>query len=141
MEQRDYLKDQIDAVGKALGKVLVIILGLKSEGKQEQAVQLSWQTLKEEIDVELKELLNLPEESFIGGLQVSGRLSHKQLDLIANMLYEGIEGLEKEAFDVQREKLLRRLILLLKYLNETDSTYSFERHFKVEKLEGMSGRE
>ena len=109
----------------------MIFLGLKSEGKEEQAAQLSQQTLERELGVNLDILLQLPEEAFIKGLQASGRLQLKHLDVIATMLFGSLEGLEKGTLGIDREKLIRRLILLLNYLDETDSSFSLERHYQI----------
>lgn len=41
MEQRDLIKDQIEQLGRVLGKILVDFLGLKSGGQIEHGIEVS----------------------------------------------------------------------------------------------------
>ena len=57
MEQRDYLKDQIDQMGKALAKVLSDLMGLKTKNEPQSALNQVSQQLKTQVDLDLDKLL------------------------------------------------------------------------------------
>ena len=57
MEQRDYLKDQIDQMGKALAKVLSDLMGLKTKNEPQGALNQVNQQLKTQVDLDLDKLL------------------------------------------------------------------------------------
>ena len=46
MEQQDYLKKQIDQLGKVLGKIFSDLFGLKSNGQINAGLEITNQTLK-----------------------------------------------------------------------------------------------
>ena len=132
MEQRDYLKKQIDALGQVLGKIMARALGLKAEEKQEQASQFIWNALKEEADIDFEEFLQLPEETFLEDLRTSGKLSLGQQDILADLLFEALEGMPPGRV---KEKLKRRLLLLYQHLSQNSTTFSLERHYRIEQLQ------
>ena len=60
MQQRDYVKNQIEQLGKVLSKIISHFLGLKSDGFLSGAIAISHQQFREELqfDVDKSVLLN-----------------------------------------------------------------------------------
>lgn len=56
MQQRDLLKDQIEQLGRTLGKVIAEFLGLKNQGDTTFALEQVIQNLKTALNFELDHL-------------------------------------------------------------------------------------
>jgi hypothetical protein len=61
MERRDILKDQIEQMGRLLGKMLSTFLGLKARGKLDEALEVSQQQIKEEAGIDVATLVQMDE--------------------------------------------------------------------------------
>lgn len=59
MEQRDYLKDQIDQMGKVLAKILGDLMGLKTKNDPQKTLAHVDQELKTQVDFELENFLKM----------------------------------------------------------------------------------
>ncbi len=59
MEQRDYLKDQIDQMGKVLAKILGDLMGLKTKNDPQRTLTHVDQELKTQVDFELENFLKM----------------------------------------------------------------------------------
>jgi hypothetical protein len=54
MEQRDYLKKQIDQLGQVLAKLFSDLLGLTNSGQINAGLEITDQTLKNELDFDVQ---------------------------------------------------------------------------------------
>lgn len=59
MEQRDYLKKQIDQLGQVLAKIFSDLLGLKNSGQINAGLEITSQALKNELDIDIQALLDI----------------------------------------------------------------------------------
>ncbi len=134
MESRDYLKRQIDQLGKALGKLLSDILDLKETGKTALAIETVSQTLHTALDYDIEALLEIPEESFLTHLQEDKKLDRYHLDTLSDILYETATAYDQKLFFDKAEGLFRRAKILYDHLNQMDTTYSFNRYQRVKKI-------
>lgn len=57
MVQRDIIQQQIEALGRALGKLITTFLGLKSQGKVAEGFLIANQQFKSELDIDIDQLL------------------------------------------------------------------------------------
>ena len=72
MEQRDYIKRQIEQIGILLGRMLSTLLGLRSGGETGSAIQQICGELKDELDLDIDMLASADAETVIKELQTKG---------------------------------------------------------------------
>ncbi len=72
MEQRDYIKRQIEQIGILLGRMLSTLLGLRSGGDSGSAIQQICGELKDELDLDIDMLASADAETVIKELQTKG---------------------------------------------------------------------
>ena len=72
MEQRDYIKRQIEQIGILLGRMLSTLLGLRSGGDTGSAIQQICAGLKDELDLDIDILASADAETVIKELQTKG---------------------------------------------------------------------
>ena len=72
MEQRDYIKRQIEQIGILLGRMLSTLLGLRSGGDTDSAIQQICGELKDELDLDIDMLASADAETVIKELQTKG---------------------------------------------------------------------
>ncbi len=132
MEQRDFIQKQIDKLGRVLGEILIRLLGQKSSSNINEVINSANQTLKYELDFDVKELVSIETENLIDFLKVGKHLSNENLDklaeillIIADIKYNDIE---------KPEMLYKQCLTILLYLEKVESTYSFDRHLKIERI-------
>ncbi len=75
MEQQDYLKRQIDQIGRILGKILADFIGFKIKGQINEGIEKTNQALKSEIDVDIFDLIKIPTNDFINRLKSKKNLT------------------------------------------------------------------
>lgn len=130
MYQEDYLLRQINQLARALGKLLFDFMGIKNSGKIEEFYQTANETLKAEIDYNLSELLHIPNDQFVTTLIRKEGFNHTNLNTLADLFFEmGLQLSEIDAF-----KYFEKALTLYLYLENHDSTYSFERREKIESI-------
>ena len=72
MEQRDYIKRQIEQIGILLGRMLSTLLGLRSGGDTGSAIQQICGELKDELDLDIDMLASADAETVSKELQTKG---------------------------------------------------------------------
>ena len=128
MFQEDYLLRQINQLARALGKLVFDFIGIKNTGLIEEYHQVADKILKEEIDYNLTELLDIPDDEFVSRLLRKDGFNDANLNLLADLFYEmGSYLSKKEALPY-----LKKAFILYQYVENHDSTYSFERRKKIE---------
>lgn len=128
MFQEDYLLRQINQLARALGKLLFDFMGIKNTGLIEEFYQKADETLQAEIDYNLTELLKIPNDLFINTLIRKEGFNGANLNTLADLFFEmGSYLQEKEALPY-----LEKALILYQYVENHDSTYSFERRAKIE---------
>ncbi len=128
MEQ-DYLKRQIDQLGKVLGKILAEILRLKKQGNVSDVVLVSHQMFKSELDLDIDEILNIPYSDFAERLVAEYDFNNNTLNKLADILLSLAEG---NAY--KREVIHSKCIQIYEYLDKTERTFSFDRQAKIEQI-------
>lgn len=133
MEQEDYLKRQIDQLGRVLGKALSDLLGLLKKGQAGLGIETTVQTLKTELDLDIQGLTALKQEDFIYTLTSEKKFTCVHLEKIAEILLLMADykpGYEKKS-------IYLKCLAIYKYLENADSTYSLDRQIKINQIEDM----
>jgi hypothetical protein len=135
MQQEDWLMKQINLLGRVLGKILADLLGLKSQGQVGLGIEAAEQTLKNELDLDIDDLILIPTDQFIKTLQEGKNFSDEDLEKLADIFFLIAEDHDQSGIDAdKKKKLYERSLTMHEYLDRKGSTYSFDRHIKIEKM-------
>ena len=133
MQKKDYLVRQIDQLGSILGKILYDLLGLKIEDKLHLGVTNTQFQLKKALGI--VDFTNIPSEDFLETIQEKNTLSNDSLETLADIMFLLAEEVayRKECSD-EMHKLFERSHIIYQYLENIESTYSLNRHYKMDKI-------
>jgi hypothetical protein len=135
MQQEDWLIRQINQLGRALGKILADLLGLKALGRVSEGIETADKNLISELDLNMDALTAIPTELFIKTLQEGKQFSNDMLEMLADIFLIIAEEFEQSGKDEEKKKkLYERSLTIYEYLDKTSATYSFERHYKIERI-------
>jgi len=124
MQQRDFIKDEIERLGRVLGKLVTMVLG--GEGGDMNPIvsrQMIEERLRNELGIDPNELLELSREELLAKLDELN-LQPSHLDQLGDFLaaWAGTEN------DIEVKALLfRRALLLYDLAGERSGTYSMIR--------------
>lgn len=132
MEQRDYLKRQIDQLGKVLGKVIADLLGLRQGNASLKGVEIVSQAFKDEIDLDLELLLSVETDDLIDFLITGKGFNEENLDKLAEILFMISNDMTSD--NPLRNSFFKRCLVIYEYLEMTQQTYSFDRSLRLKKI-------
>ena len=135
MEKRDYIKAQIEQLGKMLSLVVAKFMGLKLEGKAEQGIEVSQQTLKSELDLDVDKILALDPPALTEYLD-DRHLTADHIEKLTDYFIAVADyklPLNEETAVLYYEKVLQ----LYGIIDATSHAYSFERFGKEERIKGI----
>jgi len=131
MLQRDYILRLIEE----FGKFLAAITGLKLEGKLEEALKKVDETYKELLEIDPKVVKSLNEDEVLPFFQEEKKYDNKQLNMVAELLYqEGMIYVE-EGDPVSARNVLEKSKILINYLMDNDSTFSYDWYEKLGEID------
>ena len=87
MQQRDFIKEQIEQLGRSLGKILAVFLGYKTQGTITQGIEITNQQLQSELDIDVEKLVGLNANELKAFLD-SKHLKGLHLDLLAEYFFD-----------------------------------------------------
>lgn len=128
MEQ-DYIKRLIEEIGRVLGKIVSDLAGLKTEGQVGEIYQMVSETLKDELDFDIEELISRDDE--INFLVNEKSFSHANINMLADIIYL----MWNDVPENKQEKLHEKCLVLYEYLQQTSTTYSIDIQQKIETLQ------
>ncbi|MCK9400542.1 MAG: hypothetical protein M0Q51_11185 [Bacteroidales bacterium] len=135
MQQEDWLIRQINQLVRVLGKILADLLGLKTQGRVSEGIEAAEQALENELGLNIDDLTAIPTENFIQTLQESKQFSNDNFEMLADIFLIIAEELDQRGMDDgKKKKLYERALTIYEHLDKTGSTYSFDRHNKIEKI-------
>lgn len=135
MQQEDWFMKQINLLGRVLGKILANLLGLKAQGQVGEGIETADQSLKSELDLDIDELTSIPADYFIETLKEGRNFNDDNLEKLADIFFLITEELDRKGTEADKmNKLYIRSLTIYEYLDETGSTYSVDRHHKIEKI-------
>ena len=135
MEHRDLIKDQIEQLGKILGKIFSNFMGLKTEGNITAGMEIAEQNFKEELDLDIEIILGQENKNLSNYLTTKG-LTPKHFDQLSDYLFECgnyFIGIDNN----KARKTLDKALELMNLADEESKMYSFERKQKGENIRGL----
>ncbi|EMR01162.1 hypothetical protein [Cesiribacter andamanensis] len=136
-ERSDYLKRQFDQLGRALGKLLADLLGIKQQGQPGEVLALLDQRLQELLTLSVKQLAAIAPRELVPTLQQEYKLEPHHLEPMADVLCEAAEGFLLQHDAQTARALWERALVLYTHLEADESLFSFERHFKIKRLQEL----
>ncbi|MFC2114452.1 hypothetical protein ACFLRI_03800 [Bacteroidota bacterium] len=129
MPHYDYLQNQIDELGKFLGKLLALLLQIDRD-KEETGIILQVETnLQNEGGLDLEKLLNQSVEEIIEVIGTKDTPPFTNLDLLAKIMCQ------LSYWDKARQHMLRlKSKQLLEYLLVHDPVYRLDREVLLDEL-------
>lgn len=135
MERRDLIQDEIEQLGRVLGKMLAMLLGLKSRGKVNEGISVVQQELMTQLDIDINQLLKLSGDELTAYLK-QWNLTSEHLETLSAIL---LESGRDEVVHCDPEAVLRlqRSAELLDIADVISKTASFERMAKRSEIENL----
>jgi len=135
LQQEDWLIRQINQLGQVLGKILADLLGIKNKGRVGEGNEVAEQALKSELDLDINDLAKMPADRFIKTLQEDKQFNDENFEMLADIFLTISEELDQSGTDdKKRKKLYEKALIIYEHLDKTGSTYSIDRHNKIEKI-------
>jgi len=131
MIQRDFLVRQAEELGKVLGQIVAQLLGLKNNALAGRHIEETRQTLKNEVNLDLDQMLETPPDKFVQVLQENDGMNDANLDGFAALLFHIAECTE----DKEKAMLFyERSLIIYSYLDQSGQVYSFDRSCFLEQI-------
>lgn len=129
MVQRDIIQEQIEQLGRVLGKILAQFLALKLDGDPANAVLLTQEELRGQLKLNLKKFMELDEAAAIAYADELG-LTGEHLDQLADYAWRAAEAQPE-----RRTEHLRTARRLLTFAELRSDTVTFERIFLKDRID------
>ena len=124
-------KDYILRMVEEFAKFLAAIVGLKNEGKYHEALKKIDTVYTGLIDIDPIILKSLSPEEMITFLKNEDKYSNQYLKIIAELLFEEGQIYAESGDPVSARNVLVKAKMLINYLSENDSTFSFDWYEKI----------
>lgn len=134
MIQRDFIKRQLEELGRAVAKIISDILKLKELGKVDEGIVLAQETLESTFDLDIENLLSLPLNNFVETLIKEKKYSSVHLNYLGDVLFITAELYEQKGEKQRSKELYQRVLIIFNYVDQTEKTFSLERNNKIEKI-------
>jgi len=119
-------------MGKVLARILSDFMGLKSQGKTTQGIEISNESLKSELDLDIDLILSLKNEELSAYL-TERKLTSEHIEMLADYLAE----IGEHAMSTDKQyamKILEQTLELYNVADAISNTYSFDRISKKDKI-------
>lgn len=131
MEQRDLLKDQIEQLGRVLGKILADFLGLKTDASVAESIKICNEQLHKEGNIDVPLLLSLNKEESRNFI-IEHHLTPEHIELFVQYLKAIAEKQPQHA-----EKILIKALQLLEITDEDSKAFSWNRSLQKKEIEKL----
>lgn len=134
MIQRDFIKRQLEELGRAIRKIIADLLKLKELGKLDEGIVIAQETLKSTFDMDIENILSLPLNNFVETLIKEKKYRSVHLNYLGDVLFAAAELFEQKGEKKKSNELNQRVLIIFNYVNQTEKTFSLERNNKIEKI-------
>ena len=131
MGQEDYLKRQLDQLGQVLAKMLTGMLGLKNNQSLNDGIEQTNQSLKAELGFTSDELAALESGELIRILEKEKGFRKAHFEKLADLFFFLAENASEP---VNKKSLYEKCLVFFMHIEQTENTYSSERHEKMQTL-------
>lgn len=136
MASRDYLIRQVEEMGIFLALLLRRILKMKEEDQQDQMESAVKESLSQELKIDVDKIVMLQDVDFMA-VAKEHFTSEDQLEKFADILM--VLGKEiVSTFSLTKANYLLKALLLFNYLQNTTTSFSYERRNKILEIEELA---
>ena len=132
MQQRDTIKDEIEQLGRALGKLIANFLGLKTEGNVCEAIQLTNTELQSELGIDIQKLVLLKVNNLEEYIDYNN-LNDIHLDQLASYVFE--IGMHEKSEHGAGRKWFEAAMRLLEIVGKKTDTITLARIELIKEIE------
>ena len=131
MIQRDLLQQQIEQLGRAIGKIITGFLGLKSQGKVALGFEIANEQFNKELDLDIDKLLGMDK------VVLSDYLKERQFtDVHLVQIVDYVEVLgEHQSDNAGKTNAFNTSLNLLAIANDKSEVYDMNRQLKIKEIE------
>lgn len=133
MQQRDFLKDQIEEMSRVLGQILADFMGLKSNGQAARGIEQANMQLKSQLDLDVQTISHLDKEDLKAYVSEKN-LTSAHLETLSEYFRE--VGTAKTNKDEAKHDL-QKASDLLDIADQLSETMSFSRLSKKQKIDAL----
>jgi hypothetical protein len=135
MGQEDYLKRQIDQLGKVLARILSDLKRNGFEGKASIRIEEINQELKKELNLDLFRFPGISDDQLVDIIDETRKNRLENLDKLAEIFYELASNLASEEYDKGFIlSLYAKSLCLNEYIHERGTVFSFERQSRINEI-------
>ena len=135
MIKRDLIQDEIERVGKAIGKILADFFDLKTEGKISEGIEVTNKALQTQLGIDIEKILTSSKEELLEYFQAQNfTLKHQE------QLIDYLSELGEHFADIDADRalnVLRKVLELYEVIDQLSATFSFERIHKEDKIKKL----
>ncbi|MGC3976903.1 MAG: hypothetical protein QM751_00845 [Paludibacteraceae bacterium] len=124
MAQVDYLKRQFDLFGRVLGKIIAMLLGIKTM-EEKSAYTITTEILLDKLHLNLNEIICFSNEDFLIALSKIDGFNSTNLEKLAEILL--LLANENQISNL----LYKKSLCIYEYLEDKDKSYSLVRQQKI----------
>lgn len=136
MASRDYLIRQVEEMGIFLALLLRRILKMKEEDQQDQMESAVKESLFQELKIDVDKIVMLQDVDFMA-VAKEHFTNEDQLEKFADILM--VLGKEiVSTFSLTKANYLLKALLLFNYLQNTTTSFSYERRNKILEIEELA---
>ena len=135
MIRKDYILRMVEEFAKFLAE----IIGLKREGKFQEALQKIDGVYRGMIDLDPIVLKSLNPGELLFFLQDEKKISNTYLKMIVELLFEEGQIYTEHGDPISARNVLEKAKILINHLMENDSTFSFDWYEKLNVIDGLLG--
>lgn len=129
MAQRDYLMQQLEEMGYFLSGLLRRFLKLKEENREEEITSVLHDSIQEKLSFSIDAAIVLKDDDFLKLIKEQIK-PENDLETMAELLLVTGKSIHSFVSPV-RHSYLQKSLLLYTHLQETSTSFSFERKDKI----------
>ena len=126
---------QIEQLGRVLGKLYADLLGLNNDGRINQGMETADRALSGALDLDIHTLMGEPAGSLIDQLKEKGTFSKENIDKICDIIL--LTTHELELSNPERSRRLNWCLDVLELMERSSSDYSMDRQARMYEVRKM----
>ncbi len=143
MTQRDIIKDQIEQLGRVLGKITAELLDLDTRGDLNDGIEMATQQLQNEADIDLNKLVSMSStelKSFFEEKNFESVTMDRLADMLVHLGKRCVQLHPELSSGV--EKYFKTALVIYNLADEHSGTFCFAKAEKLKKLQSrIQGRD
>jgi len=139
MIKREFIKRQLEELGRAISKVITEMQKFKELGKVDEAFGIAQETLKNTFDFDIENILCIPDDKFIEIVIKDEKFSAAHLNYMGDLLYATAELFIQKRETEKAKILFQKVLSVFHFVDNNEKTFSLERNNKIESIENYFG--